>query len=52
MRGLGLLATAALLLEFVSAEYQNKAIWFFAAAVIVMLGTSSPLLQLRRRRHR
>lgn len=50
MRRLGLFTTAALLLEFVSAEYQNKAIWLLAAATIVMLGRTSPLLALRSRR--
>lgn len=48
-RRLGLLTTAVLLLEFVSAEYQNKAIWLLAAATIVMLGRSSPLLTARSR---
>ncbi len=43
MRRLGAFTAAALLLEFVSAEYQNKAIWLLAAATIVMLGRTSPL---------
>ena len=40
---IGLLASAAIGLSFISTEYQNKGIWFLAAAAIAMLGRTSPL---------
>lgn len=45
MQLIGLLTSAAIGLSFVSTEYQNKGIWFLAAAAIAMLGRTSPLVQ-------
>lgn len=45
---LGLWVTATLALAFVSTEYQTKAVWFLAAAAIVMLHRRGPLLFRRR----
>ena len=40
---LGVFAFVTLSVSFVFTEYQNKAIWFLAAASIAMLGPTSPL---------
>lgn len=43
LRLLGFLTTAVLSLSLISTEYQNKGLWFLAAAAVAMLGSTSPL---------
>ncbi|HET9985617.1 MAG TPA: O-antigen ligase family protein [Longimicrobiales bacterium] len=42
LRGLGLLATAALTLGFMTTEYQSKGLWFLAAGVASLLAPAAP----------